>query len=244
MSFVPAASGARLIAVDWLRGFALAHMVAFHFLYDLRLYGLAPDWMRYGAPFQAWAASIAGSFIFLAGLSLWLAHGRGFRARGYLRRLGMLVLAALAVSVATRIAVPGAWVRFGILHSIALSSLLGLAFLRAPAWATAAAGLAVLFALPALRDPAFDGLWWLWSGLGTARPPMIDYEPMVPWFGPFLLGLAFGQAGGAALLRWGPAAPGRLAAALAWPGRHALTVYLLHQPILIGAILGWSRLTG
>ena len=244
MSGGDALGGGRLIAVDWLRAAALANMVAFHFLFDLRLYGLPPGWMSYGAWFDHWARGIAGSFIFLAGLSLWLAHGRGFRARGFWTRLGMLVLAAAAVSIATRIAVPGAWVRFGILHSIAASSLLGLAFLRAPWWVSAAAGMAILVVLPEFRAPGWDGPLGLVTGLAATNPPMIDYEPLIPWSGPFLLGLAFGQAGGARLLRWGPAEPGRLADALAWPGRHALSVYLVHQPLLIGGILAWSRLAG
>ncbi|MFO6464422.1 heparan-alpha-glucosaminide N-acetyltransferase [Jannaschia sp. KMU-145] len=238
-----AATGDRLIAVDWLRTLALVHMVAFHFLFDLRLYGLlAPDTL--GPWFALWAKGIAGSFLFLAGLSLWLAHGTVFRVRGFLTRLAVLVAAAAAVSLATYVAVPGAWVRFGILHSIALASVLALPILRAPWWLTAVGAVVVLAVLPMLRSEALGGVWWLWSGLGAGpTPPMIDYEPMVPWLAPLLAGLAFGQAGGARLLRWRIPRV-RWAERLAWPGRHTLAIYLIHQPVLIGLILGSVWLTG
>ncbi len=223
----------RLIAVDWLRCAALVNMVAFHFLFDLRLLGLLPAGVTLGGWFPAWAKAIAGSFLFLAGLSLWLGHGRRLRWRAFGTRLGVLVLAAGAISVVTYLAMPGAWVRFGILHSIALCSVLGLAFLRAPWWGTLGAAGLVMFAAPALRAPAFDGAVWLWSGLGTAAPPMMDYEPLIPWLAPFLLGLAFGQAGGVRLLR-GFDGSGVWARRLAWPGRHTLAIYLIHQPVLLG----------
>ena len=233
----PAPPNGRLIAVDWLRTLAIVAMAAFHFGRDFEVLGLVPPGTTFGGLWDLSARTIASTFIFLAGLSLWLAHGRGFRRRPYLLRLTQVAGAAAAISLVTWIAVPGAWVRFGILHSIALSSVLALPFLRAPAWGTASAAALVLWGMPILRGTAFDGLLWVWTGLGTEVPPMMDYEPMVPWLAPFLAGLAFGQAGGIALFRWGPARPGRLARALAWPGRHALPIYLVHQPALLGTIV-------
>ena len=235
-----ARAGGRLIAVDWLRSAAIVAMAGYHLGWDMQMFGLLPPGTTAGGWWPFAARAIASSFLALAGLSLWLAHGRRLRLGGFARRLAVLVAAAAAVSAATYVAVPEAWVRFGILHSIALSSVIALAFLRLPWWATAAAAAAVLWLGPMLRDPAFDGAWWLWSGLGTRGPAMIDWEPMVPWLAPMLAGLAFGQAGGARLLRWGPRRPGRVAAALAWPGRHALGVYLAHQPVLIAGVAAWA----
>lgn len=245
MSDLSAAPRPRLIAIDWLRTAAFAAMAVFHFGRDFEVLGLVAPGTTFGGGWDLSARAIASSFLFLAGLSLWLACGRRMRWPGFLRRLAILGVAAAGVSLATYFAVPGAWVRFGILHAIALASVLSLPFLRAPWWLTALAAALVLFALPALRDPAFDGVLWLWSGLGTQAPPMMDYEPMVPWLAPMLAGLAFGQAGGAALLRWGDGHDGRLARALAWPGRHALPLYLVHQPLLVALLYAgawiWQR---
>lgn len=234
----------RIAAVDWARTAAILGMVAFHFCRDLEVVGLVPPGATFGGGWDIWAQSVAASFLFLAGLSLWLAHGGGIRWRGYLRRLGVLVLAALGVSAATYLAMQQIWVRFGILHSIALASVLSLPFLRVPWWGTLGVAAAVLFWAPGLRSEAFNGVWWLWLGLGTTWPSMMDWEPMVPWLAPMLAGVAVGRLGTQfavweRLARWrtGPDW-------LAWPGRHSLIIYLVHQPVIIGAMLGWIWLVG
>lgn len=239
---------ARVPWIDWARSFALLNMVAFHFLFDLRMLGIPPGWMTYGDGFTMWARAIAGSFLFLAGLSLWLSHGAGIRWAGFGRRLGILVLAAAAVSVATYFAVPNGWVRFGILHSIALSSVIGLAFLRLPAGLTALIAGVILWVGPDLAFPALNGEWLLWLGLGTEGPFMMDYEPIIPWVAPLLLGVAFGRMG----RRFGwwtrpdhpQGRPTWWARAAAWPGQHSLMIYLIHQPILMGGLMAWIWLTG
>jgi hypothetical protein len=122
-------TGKRYHAVDIARTAALAGMVVFHFVYDLDLFG----WVPRGTATQGWfwyhARLVAGSFIFLAGLSLWLAHGRGIRWSAFARRAAILALAAAAVTVATHFALPGLTIFYGILHSILVSSVVGLLFL-------------------------------------------------------------------------------------------------------------------
>jgi uncharacterized membrane protein len=79
-------------------------------------------------------------------------------------------------------------------------------------------------------------------GLVTHKPVTEDYVPLLPWLGVLLWGLAAG--------RWllahrrvalGGALPAALAP-LATLGRWPLTVYMLHQPLLIGALLAWQAL--
>lgn len=221
-------------------------MVLFHFGRDFEVLGLVPPGTTFGGLWDFSARAIAGSFLFLAGFSIWLSHGTGFRAQPFLRRLTILVIAAASLSLVTYFAVPGAWVRFGILHSIALCSVFALLFLRAHGAVTLVGAACVFFLLPQFKDPMFDGMLWIWTGLSTSVPPMIDYEPLIPWLSPLLLGLAFGQLGGARLLTWGPTEPGVWARRLAWPGQHALSLYLVHQPVLIALISAgawvWYRL--
>ena len=69
----------------------------------------------------------------------------------------------------------------------------------------------------------------------TAKPVTEDYVPVFPWLGAVLLGVAAGDA----LVRrtFAPLAfLARLPRAFAWLGRHSLAVYMVHQPLLIGAL--------
>lgn len=239
-----APAAARIAAVDLARSAALLGMVVFHFTFDLELFGhIAPGTTR-TAPWALFARLVAGSFLFLAGLSLVLAHGRGIRWRGFLRRLAMVAGAALAITVATRIAIPHAFIYFGILHAIAAASLIGLAVLRAPIWLILGVA-AAAFVLPDLASaPLFDPRWLAWTGLAVSAPPSFDFVPVLPWVSAFLLGMVAGKAG-ATVGVWEKLrdpAPAPVVRALAWPGRHSLAIYLLHQPVMIGLLWLAARL--
>lgn len=218
-----------------MRTLALIGMVAFHTVFDFASFGLLPADLARTPFWWSFARVVAFSFILIAGISLFLAHGAALKPRRFLRRLAVLGAAAAAVSAATYLAVPGSFVYFGILHSIALSSVIGLAFLRAPALLTLAAALGAMAVPHYVSGGVFDHPALVWTGLAARYPPSMDFVPTFPWLGPFLLGLALAQATRDWRLWQGPsAAPSRLARALAWPGRHSLSIYLLHQPILFG----------
>jgi uncharacterized membrane protein len=220
-------------------------MVAFHFVVDLELFGHVPSGTTLSGGWPWFARLVAGSFLFLAGVSLWLAHGRGIRWRPFLRRLGVLALAAAGITLATWLAMPERFVFFGILHSIAVCSVLGLAFLRLPAGATLAAAVLVLLAPGVLRSEAFDAPALFWLGLSTWRPTTMDFEPVFPWLAPCLAGIAAARAADRAgmldRLSRRPADTA-VARALAWPGRNSLWIYLVHQPVLIAAVWSAGRL--
>ncbi len=226
----------RLPALDAARGLALIAMATYHFSWDLEFFGyLAPGTSTQGF-LRIYARLIASTFLFLAGFSLVLAQYPTLRLQPFLRRLGVIVAAALAISVATYWFTPDSWIFFGILHAIALSSLIGLLFLKAPPLVTLVAA-AVSFALPSLlRSPSFDA-WYFWFlGLSETLPRSNDYVPLLPWIGALLTGIAMARflvdgnrLGWIARLPAGPAW-------LRWGGRHSLTVYLLHQPVLIAGL--------
>lgn len=222
----------RLIVLDLARSAAVLGMVIFHFTFDLALFGYLPADTVYQPFWYYFARLVAGSFLFLSGVSLWLAHHEGIRLRGFGWRLAKLVAAAALVTVASFWLVPGGPIYFGILHALALSGLIALPFLRLPALVTFAVA-AVVFGLAWTgQSPAFDGLGLVWLGLAETRPPMGDYVPLIPWAAPCLAGLALARA--LRVDQWRGRPPSPLLRRLAFPGQHSLLIYLAHQPILFG----------
>lgn len=234
-------------ALDAARGSAVVAMIGYHLGWDLSFLRLiVPD--VGGDPVWQWFARlIAGSFLALVGFGLVLAHGKAFRPRAFLRRLALIAGAALAVTAGTLLAFPDRYIFFGILHSIALSSVLALPFLRAPPWIVAIAAAAALAAPWLAASPRFDAPLLAFLGLGTRVPPTNDYVPLFPWFGVVLAGVLLGRL---ALGRWAPAPEARWRArgwvprAVVWAGRHSLPIYLTHQVVLLGTLTLLVQLVG
>lgn len=226
----------RIGALDTARGIALVAMASYHFTWDLEFFGYIEPGTATQGLWKLYARAIASSFIFMAGVSLVLAHYPTLKPQSFLKRLAMVAGAAIAITVATAVAMPDGMIFFGILHHIAAASVIGLLFLRLPPAVTAVAALAALAAPAYLRSAAFDAPYLLWVGLAEHLPRSNDYVPLLPWIGAFLLGIAaarFARAAGwldtLAGLPQGPAI-------LRFGGRHSLIVYLLHQPLLIATV--------
>ncbi len=217
-------------------------MILFHFVRDLEMFALIPAGTTLDGFWALFARGIAGSFLFLAGVSLVLAHGDGLRPGAWARRLFVLGAAALTISAATYIGMPERWIYFGILHAIAAASVIGVAFLRSPAMLTLFAAIGVwtlfLFFERSLDLPSALAF----TGLGSTVPPSLDFIPLFPWLAPFLLGMALAQARHPSAFepRW-TKPPSAL---LTWPGQHSLLVYLVHQPLLIAAIAAFVWVAG
>lgn len=241
-----AGTGDRLVMVDLARTAALLGMAVFHLAFDLEMFGhLAPGTTVSGG-WAIFARLVAGSFLFLSGVSLVLAHGGAIRWPGVWRRLGRLAAAAALVSGATWLAFPQAFVFFGILHSIALCSLIGLALIRLPGLALLALAVAVVAVDRSLALEVMNPRWLAWTGLGSVAPLAVDFVPVFPWLGAVLAGMGAAKiAAGAGL--WTRAAGLRAGPGLrrlAWPGRHSLLIYLVHQPVLIGLVWAGTQALG
>ena len=83
----------------------------------------------------------------------------------------------------------------------------------------------------------------------TGKPPTEDYVPVLPWLGVMLWGVGAAQwllrrrassAGAGASSAQHPLGPaGR---GLALLGRWSLSYYMLHQPVMIGLLMGFGAL--
>jgi len=234
----------RIGILDTARGVALLAMASYHCTWDFEFFGYLDGGTAETGWLKFYARAIASTFLFLAGFSLVLANTPRIRWRSYWRRLGMIVAAAAAISIVTFWFIGAGWIYFGILHSIAAASLIGLLFLRLPAFATLliaallAAGIVVdnVIAPFGLHSAAFDTPWLWWVGLSESPQQSNDYVPLFPWLTPFLFGLGVAQVAMSFgwLERLATFGPGRNLIARA--GRHTLIFYLVHQPLLFGLV--------
>lgn len=228
---------ARLPLLDALRGAALLAMIFYHFSWDLRFFGYIATDVATELGWRIFARSIASTFLALVGVGLVLSTRRGFHAGRFLRRLGIVAAAAAAVTIATYFAMPDAYIFFGILHAIAVSSVLALPFVWAPIPLVIAAAIFSLLAPTLFSGPVFDAPALLWLGLATYLPRTNDYVPIFPWFGVVLAGVLAARVAPRLWARMPPLkfnvpAP-RL---LVLGGRYSLVVYLTHQLILLSVV--------
>ncbi len=227
----------RVWEIDFLRGLSIILMVGYHLLFDLGEFRGVERFLGFSTDLSTTAWTIAQIFfatvfIALSGISSTLTRSN---VRRGLRLLGI----SLLVSAATYVFDPASTVYFGILQCLAISMLLyGAAFEKASSFALTLAGAAVVglgAALPALRRAFALGFDWLLPlGLHSPGFSSYDYFPLVPWFGVFLVGAALGKtlyAPKRSLLPW------RLPVTFVnFAGRHSLLIYIVHQPLIMGAL--------
>jgi uncharacterized membrane protein len=224
----------RVPGIDALRGGALCLMFVYHFSFDLRFYRVIDADFENDPFWLAFRALIVTSFMSLVGMSLVLADRAGASRAHYWRRIGIIAACAVAASIGSVLLFPRTFIYFGILHCIAVASILARPFVRRPLLALVI-GIAMITVGLAVALPSFDARALSWIGFTTRKPATEDYVPLAPWCGVVFVGIALG--GALARLSWRPLAP--LAAAphwLRWLGRHSLAVYMVHQPILLGML--------
>ncbi len=128
----PAMPGTRIVLLDAARGVALVAMAIFHAAWDMAFLGLADIDPANDPGWKWFARLIAASFLAIAGASLVLATRQRLDWPVQIRRIAKIAAAAALVTLATWIALPQNYVWFGILHHIAIASLIALPLARAP----------------------------------------------------------------------------------------------------------------
>ena len=227
----------RFDRLDALRAVAIVWMAVFHFYFDLNHFGFIRQNFHADPFWTVQRACIVSLFLFCAGMGQAVAQEQGQPAPRFWRRWAQVAVCALLVSLGSWLVFPRSFISFGVLHCIALA----LIVMRLTGEAGRALWLFGLLAmlLPQLvQSPWFDTRWTNWLGLATHKPFTEDYVPLLPWLGVMWWGLASGRW---LLLRRRHWVTGRLPAVLApfaLLGRWSLSFYMLHQPVLFGALMG------
>lgn len=241
----------RCALLDTLRGLTVINMLLFHAIWDL-VYIFGRDWHWYhGTGAYIWQQCICWTFILLSGF----CTGMG---KHTLRR-GLVVFGLGAmVSIVTAVFMPEDLIVFGVLTLIGscmlLTALLKPCLQKVPPVVGLAASFA-LFAFTKHINAGYVGIFkyqlaqlpdWLYRNYATAyfgfpQPDFYstDYFSLLPWLFLFLCGFFLYQLAGKQILsvRWKGIAP------LNFIGRHALEIYVVHQPVIYGVLFLWNMVS-
>lgn len=233
----------RFDRLDALRGVAIVWMTVYHFCFDLNYFG----WIRqdfYHDPVWTWQRSaIVSLFLLCAGAGQAVALHQGQTWPRFWRRWAQVAGCALLVSVGSYLMYPKTFIYFGVLHGIAVMLIIvrltahwgvWLWPLGALAIASKFVGMVAVYSAPPLQflnERGFNILGWV-----SQLPRTEDYVPIFPWLGVMWWGVAAAQwllANRVALMAGNIAPQARW---LAWLGTWSLSWYMLHQPVIIGAM--------
>ncbi|WP_374676178.1 heparan-alpha-glucosaminide N-acetyltransferase [Ideonella sp.] len=243
---------ARFDRLDALRGAAIVWMAVFHFCYDLNYFGYFEPRQRFQLdPFwTTQRTAIVTLFLLCAGMGQAVALQAGQGWARFWRRWAQVAGCAVLVSLGSALMFPRSWISFGVLHGIAVM-LVVVRLVAPPLLARGTAGRAALLALAGLalvlpqvvQAPWADSRWMNWTGLVTRLPVTEDFVPVLPWLGVVLVGVWLADLCGrrAPAVLAGPLPAGLQP--LATLGRWSLSFYMLHQPVLIGALWAWKAAT-
>lgn len=238
-------STSRLKLIDALRGLAVAQMIVYHFLYDLSYFGWIDLAMTRDQPWVGWRTAIVTQFLLLVGVSLVLRTSFKPSAADFWRRWLQIAGAAMLVSAGSWLIFGPRFIYFGILHFVAAALLIARPLLWLRAWNIALGAVCVLLGV-VFTDQLFDTPPATVVGFMTFKPRTEDYVPLFPWIGVVLIGAGLAASWQQAQWR----IPNVLASVnshapgwLLFLGTWALTVYLIHQPLLLG-VLSLARKVG
>jgi uncharacterized membrane protein len=230
----------RFDRLDALRGAAMLWMGAYHLFFDLNHFRfIRQDF--YTDPFWTTQRTIIlATFLFCVGFGQAVALQREQDWSRFWKRWSQVVACALLVSAGSWLMFPRSFISFGVLHAIAVMLI---ALRLTGHWGRGLwlAGAAAVVLPLLVQDPFFDTRLTNWTGLVTRKPVTEDFVPLLPWIGVAWWGMAAGQW---VLARSPSLVTGSIAGALhplARLGRWSLSFYMLHQPVLIAALLLWMQ---
>lgn len=178
----------RYLFIDNLRGIAFLFMVIHHIFY---FKDVSNDYTTSYADniFVQSSGTLARTlFIFLVGLSLSITDKKKFNMKKRINRSLEILLNAGIISLITYIYYPDIFVRFGVLHFIALASLLGSYFIDKKQLTFVFMLVFLLLKPLSVNNSLIDTI----TG-AKINYNMMDYFPLFPWFGLLLFGLHVGQ---------------------------------------------------
>lgn len=220
----------RIDLLDGWRTLAVLTMVVWHILWDMStMFGALPEDLMWQPVPQLVRHFIVFSFVLLAGIAS--RFSRSNKKRGARTLVWALVISAVTAAA-------GDPVKFGILHLLGCCMLLYAAlggwFESLPEFPAAAVCLGAFCLFWLWLSRLRVGVDWFFPlGFRSEGFYSADYYPMLPWVFLFFFGSCMGKR---ILDSSGAWKSVRLPRWVTWLGRHALAVYVVHQPVILGIL--------
>lgn len=216
----------RVTELDFLRGIALIIMVYFHTIRSMHeIFGYQVSYTTLPMFYIGKFAVIL--FIFISGISF------SFSRNPY-RRIILLTGISLILSTVTYIYDSTAFIKFGIIHFFAVSSLLAILFKKTNKYMLIIIGILIILAGLRVTQTTVNVNYLFFLGFTNASFQSTDYYPLIPRFGVYLLGMSMAKIvyKDKKSIIWNilNVKP------VNFVGRHTLAIYLFHQPIIIGCL--------
>jgi uncharacterized membrane protein len=216
----------RIWEIDFIRGIAIVLMVIFHLVFDLsEFYSYNFDYLKGFWYYEGKISAIM--FMIVSGISITLggnAIKRGLQIFGF----GMLL------TLITYFVSPKEYIVFGILHFMGISMILYHYIKKLDMKFIFILALLILYVGYRFESMTTNVPFLFPFGLMTSNFVSLDYYPLLPYFGFFLIGTILGKL----LYREKRSLftfelnnnP------LSLMGRHSLLIYLVHQPLTLGIL--------
>lgn len=216
----------RIWEVDLLRFVAILLMVIFHFIYDLNEFlGVNVEY-----EFGFWkfvGAASAILFIFISGIS------SGFSRNTFKRGFKVLCF-GMIITIATYIFDSSQYIRFGILHFLGVSMMLFPFLKKINNWVLVIIGVLSFIVGKYIEIMTVNTFLLLPFGFMYSGFASMDYYPLLPYISYFIFGILCYKLfyyKGRSLLNFN-----FNLGLVQVVSKHSLSIYLLHQPILLGII--------
>lgn len=236
----------RFAEIDLWRGIAVIGMIVFHVFYILDYFEVIENNMRSGW-WLLLARFVQISFLLLVGISMAISMQRNLKA-GYSKqhyyfkqwkRAMFVLLCAMIVSLATWVFDSERFVRFGILHLIAVGIFIFSLIANKKKLALGLGAGALLFGLMIDKIHTVDSVVLGTFGFQTTKFLSFDYFPIFPWISAIAIGIALGNfIYKNAEQRWNLITAGKffIVRDILFLGRHSLAIYMTHLPVIVAGV--------